>query len=104
VTVAVYESHYALTGRAFDDPEKLAAAIDAMSPRSVGMVACGQGSTRPLMSAVYKLRAKPLYLRTHGSHEDVCAKQGAAVLTVNLRAVRIDDEADVKRYRSGIAP
>jgi len=104
VTVAVYKSHFALAGRVFDDPDKLGAVIDAMNPRSVGIDACGPGSTRPLMVAVYRLRSRPLYLQAHQSDEAACAQQGAAVLTVSLRALRIDDKDEVHRYWRSIAP
>lgn len=104
VTVAVHASHYVLAGRAFDDPEKLGAAIDAMSPRSIGIDACGPGSTRALKAAAYRLRARPLYLRALDSDEAACARQGAVALTVSLRALRIDDEAAVDRYWRSIAP
>jgi hypothetical protein len=104
VTVAVHATHYALAGRAFDDPEKLSAAIDSMSPRSVGIVACGPGSTRPLMAAAYRLRARPLYLRVHESNETACAMQGALALTVGQRTSRVDEEAAVDRYWRSIAP
>ncbi len=104
VTVAVHATHYALAGRTFDDPEKLGAAIDSLSPRSIGIVACGPGSTRPLMAAAYRLRAKPLYLRAHGSDEAACAMQGAVAPTVGLRKLRIDEEAAVDRYWRSIAP
>lgn len=103
VTVAVHATHYALAGRAFDDPEKLGAAIDTMSPRSIGIDACGRGSTRPLMAAVHRLRARPLYLRAHESDEAACATQGAVAPTVALRVLRFDDEA-VDRYWRSIAP
>jgi hypothetical protein len=104
VTVAVHATHYAFGGHAFDDPEKLAAVIDAMNPRSIGVDACGPGSTRPLKAAAYRLRARPLYLRALDTDEAACAGHGAIAQTVSLRALRNDDEPAVDRYWRSIAP
>lgn len=104
VTVAIHATHYVLAGRAYEDPEQLGTAIDAMNPRSIGVDACGPGTTRPLMAAAYRLRARPLYLRAHESDAAACAKHGAAARTVSLQALRIDDEAAVDRYWRSIAP
>lgn len=104
VTVAVHPTHYWLAGRAIRDLDKLAVAIDALNPRSIGIDACGAGSTRPLMAAAYRLRAKPLYLRASESNEAACAMRDPTALTVSLRALQIDDEAAVDRYWQSIAP
>jgi len=102
-TVAVYATHYALAGRAFDDLDKLGAAIDAMSPRSIGVDACGPGTTRALMAAAYRLRARSLHLRAHDRDYVACAKQAMVVPVVGQRGLRFDDEA-VDRYWRSIAP
>lgn len=103
VRVAVHATHYAVAGRAFDEVNALAAAIEAMRPNSVGIDACGPGTTRALMAAVHRLRAWPLHLRMHNSGDDACAKQSAVSAGVGQRGLRIDDEA-VNRYWNSIAP
>ena len=103
VRVAIHATHYAVAGRAFDDVNALAVAIEAMRPSSVGIDACGPGTTRALMAAVHRLRDWPLHLRVHDSGEDACAKQSAVSVRVGLRGLRFDDEA-VNRYWSSIAP
>ena len=103
VTVAVYATHYVLAGRAFDDLDKLSAAIDALSPRSIGIDACGPGTTRALMAAAYRLHARPLHLRAHDRDDVACAKQAMVTLPVGQRGLRFDDEA-VDRYWRSIAP
>jgi Ni,Fe-hydrogenase III small subunit len=103
VRVAVHATHYAVAGGAFDEVNALGEAIDAMRPRSVGIDACGPGTTRALMAAVHRLRALPLHLRMHDSGDDACAKQPVAAVRVGQRGLRIDDEA-VNRYWNDIAP
>ena len=103
VRVAVHATHYAVAGRAFDEVNALGEAIDAMRPRSVGIDACGSGTTRALMAAVHRLRALPLHLRVHDVGDDACAKQPVVSVRVGQRGLRIDDEA-VNRYWNDIAP
>jgi Ni,Fe-hydrogenase III small subunit len=103
VRVAVHAAHYAVTGRAFDEVNALAAAIEAMRPSSVGIDACGPGTTRALMAAVHRLRDWPLHLRVHDVGDDACVKQSAVSVRVGQRGLRIDDAA-VNRYWNSIAP
>jgi hypothetical protein len=103
VRVAVHATHYAVAGRVFDDVNVLGEAIDAMRPRSVGIDACGSGTTRALMAAVHRLRAFPLHLLGHDGGDDACAKQPVASVRVGQRGLRIDDEA-VNRFWDDITP
>jgi len=104
VTVAVHSTHDALADRAFDDPEQLGRAIDSLSPRAIGIVACRPGSMRSLMAAAYRLRARPLYLRVHERDEAACAMRGMVAPTVGLRTLPLADEAVVDHYWRSIAP
>jgi hypothetical protein len=101
--VAVHATHYVLAGRAYFDVDALSAAIDAMQPRSIGIDACGRGTTRALKVATYRLRARPLHLRALDRDDAACSEQAAALLPTGQRGRRIDDEA-VDRYWESIAP
>lgn len=103
VTVTVHATHFAVGSRAFDNVDDLGAALDEMRPRSIGVDACGPGTTRALMAVAYRLRDRPLHLRVHDRDDAVCAGQAPVALTVGERGLRIDDAA-VDRYWRSIAP
>lgn len=102
---AVFASHYAFAGRNFSGAAALAAAVGEAGPHAVGLDVCGAGTTRALMSAVYRLRDWPLHLRVRGMDDAACTLPVSGSVQVGLPALPVDDDRSAAdRYWRSIAP
>jgi hypothetical protein len=61
--VAAHDSFYVWGGAAFEDLDRLEAAVAQHAPTRLVLNACGAGAAWPLMAAAHRLGAVPLELR-----------------------------------------
>lgn len=73
VHVAAFADRYVVTGRAWDDLDRLEAALRTL-PRSFAIDGCGPGSERALLAAAHRFRDAALKLRMADTGDRRCAQ------------------------------
>jgi hypothetical protein len=105
LAIAVFDQHYVLAGRRFDDLDRLEEALAQRRPGAIRLNRCGPATTRALMAAMHRFRDLRLHVRTLQPAEPACS----STASVAARAVAgpwpagIDDAA-VARYWQELAP
>jgi len=104
--IVAHGTFYALGRTAFDDLDALERAVQAASPRSIELGACGAAASRALLAASHRFRNLPQRLQVFDANAGACAAVPMAIragLPQGHRPTGID-ESSVDRYWREVAP